>query len=149
MLLVRKFVKYCSSICKVQNNIILCIYYSPTFIHLSHHLQLGPQILKFDLPVGVPHSWVELKCGKLMEPGGQSVMICLGLLMLAYSAELWDLIELCVFHTILDLALELVTITAPLSLYDFHPIHPSTSKFILFSLHRSYLAGQPQLPCLC
>ena len=48
-----------------------------------------------------------------MEPGGLSVMTLLGLLMPACFAELWDMIELCVFHTILDLALELVTVIAP------------------------------------
>ena len=49
-----------------------------------------------------------------MEPGGQSVEIYLGLMMPTYFAELWDSIELCAFHTILDLAVELVTIIAPL-----------------------------------
>ena len=54
-----------------------------------------------------------------MEPGGQSVEIHSGLLMLVYFAELWDMIELCVFHTLLELALELVTAITPLSLYVF------------------------------
>ena len=89
----------------------------------SHHLQLGPLVLKFDLLVGVPHSWDELKCAEIMEPGGQSVMITLGLLMPMYFAKLWDLIELCVFRTILvNLALELVTVVARLNLYAFHLI---------------------------
>ena len=91
------------------------------------HLQLGPQILKFDLLVGV-HSWVELKCAETMEPGGQSVMICLGPLTPAYFAELWDLIELCVLHTFsipIHLALEVVTIAAHLNVYAFHSLHLS------------------------
>ena len=76
-------------------------------------------MFKFDLLVGVPHSWVELKCAEIMEHGGQSVMICLGLLMPTYFAEPWDSIELYVFHMILDLAMELVIVTVLLSLYAF------------------------------
>ena len=55
-----------------------------------------------------------------MEPGGLSVITHSGLLMPTYFAELWDLIEICVLHTFIDLALEVVTIIVPLSLYVFY-----------------------------